>query len=485
VSAETDLQRIFADYVRAGMAYYKRTGDAATTRRMFEVSENSRAALFDQTLNRDRELPPEYWQILEKYRRALALSVHRDQPTDGETLSSLRVQLADLESRLGVRTAQTIFSHQKNEKGISGDALYGLQRKLKSTETVLSFHSGTEESYLWALTRDSFETHFLPASKDLSSAISDFRNRLLLRQANWREAGARLRALLTKGLSPAVKQKPDWILSLDGSFFELPFAALPSEEGGTIRYLGHQHSLRTVPGVLVENQGSWPESGSAFTAVADPRYNAADPRWDGNPPDVAAGQQLARLPGTGREAAVCARAWSLDPHPTILRGAQVNRASVLDAIARRPAVLHMAAHVLPHPRSPDQVLIALGLQPDGTADYLSPADIAAAKTPVGLVTLSGCGSASGVALPGLGLFGLTRAWLVSGASAVVATHWPIADDSGEMLAVMYGVLGTNLGHITASEVAKALQTAQIRMAESSGWRADPAYWSAFTVAGKD
>jgi CHAT domain-containing protein len=158
---------------------------------------------------------------------------------------------------------------------------------------------------------------------------------------------------------------------------------------------------------------------------------------------------------------------------------------VLDAIAKRPAVLHLAAHVLPHPQSPDQVLIALGLQPDGMANYLSPADIAAARTPVGLVTLSGCGSAAGAALPGLGLFGLTRAWLVSGASAVVATHWPIADDSGEIMAAMYGELGTNLGHITASEVAKALQAAQIRMAESSGWRSDPAYWSAFTVAGKD
>jgi tetratricopeptide (TPR) repeat protein len=485
VSAEADLQRIFGDYVRAGMVYYRQTTDIALARRMMEVSEDSRAALFEQTLNSRRELPPEYWKVLEQYRRALAVSVNRESSQYADQLASLRLQLADLESRLGVRTAHTIFSHQKNEKGVSGDALYGLQRNLKSTETVLSFHSGAEESYLWALTRDSFETHFLPASGDLSRAISDFRNQLMLRKPGWLEAGVKLRAVLTDGLSPAVKQKPDWILSLDGSFFELPFAALPSEEGKMIRYLGHQHSLRTVPGVFVEKQDEPRESGSDFAAVADPRYNAVDPRWGGNPPDAVAGQQLARLPGTGREAAVCARAWALDPNPTVLRGADVNRSSVLRVISGRPAVLHLAAHVLPHPRSPDQVLIALGLQPDGMADYLSPADIAAAKTPVGLVTLSGCGSASGVALPGLGLFGLTRAWLVSGASAVVATYWPIADDSGEILAAMYGVLGKNPGYITASEVAKALQAAQIRMAASSGWRADPAYWSAFTVAGKD
>jgi CHAT domain-containing protein len=301
----------------------------------------------------------------------------------------------------------------------------------------------------------------------------------------WLASGERLRNALLGQLSSTVAAKSEWILSLDGPFFELPFAALPSRQAAGVRYLGHEHSLRTVPGVFLQDEAVAAVGTTDFMAVADARYNSADPRWEGRRPDAAPGQQLTRLPGTGREAEVCARSWGRDSDPEFLIGADVNRGAVLEALAGRPAVLHLAAHVLPHPQSPDQVLIALGLQPGGIADYLSPADIAAAKTPVGLVTLSGCGSASGVALPGLGLFGLTRAWLVSGASAVVATHWPIADDSGEILAEMYGVLRDNPGPITASGVAKALQLAQIRMARSTDWRSDPAYWSAFTVAGKD
>jgi CHAT domain-containing protein len=484
VRAEESLQQIFTDYVRSGMNYYRQTGNTSIAKRMLEVSEDSRAALFDRTLNSSRELPPEYWKLLTRYQRALALSISEEAGQSSKELASLRVQLADLESRLGVRTEHAFFSHQNFENPSPGDPLHGLQRKLKSTEAVLSFHAGSEESYLWALTRDSFEIRFLPRSDKLSPAISDFRNRLMQRDRGWLASGVALRQALLGQLSSTVQSKSEWILSLDGPFFELPFAALPAGNS-PVRYLGHEHSLRTVPGVFLENQDSAAVGETEFMAVADARYNAADPRWGGSPPSAAPGQQLTRLPGTGREAAVCARSWGRDSGPVILIGADVNRSAVLKALASRPAVFHMAAHVLPHPQSPDQVLIALGLQPGGIADYLSPADIAAAKTPVGLVTLSGCGSASGVALPGLGLFGLTRAWLVSGASAVVATHWPIADDSGEILSEMYGVLRDNPGPITASGVAKALQSAQIRMAQSPDWRSDPAYWSAFTVAGKD
>ena len=182
---------------------------------------------------------------------------------------------------------------------------------------------------------------------------------------------------------------------------------------------------------------------------------------------------------------MCARAWGADTPSVLLTGRAVSRAATLRAIGAGPAILHIAAHVLPHPKLSDQVLIALGLQAGGDTDYLSPADVAAVRTPVGMVTLSGCGSASGVALPGLGLFGLTRAWLMSGTSAVVATYWPVADDNGEILAAMYGVLRTFPGSITAANVARALQSAQIEMSKCAGWRSEPAYWSAYTVAGKD
>jgi CHAT domain-containing protein len=291
-----------------------------------------------------------------------------------------------------------------------------------------------------------------------------------------------LHRLLFGGLSRTVRDKESWVLSLDGPLFDLPFAALPRDSG--TGFLIEAHSIQTVPGAFIDE--TVPSNGirETFVGVADARYNAADPRWRPAPTQVT-GPELARLPGTAREIRYCARAWGRDQSPVLLTGEAVTRERVSELLAERPAILHLAAHVMPHPEVPDQVMIALGLQPSGIGDYLSPSEIAVQRHHIGLVTLSGCGSGSGLALPGLGLFGLTRAWLLAGASAVVASHWPIADDSGELLSAMYEELRRNPGPITGSAVSEALRAAQLRMARSGGWRSDPAYWAAFAVVGKD
>jgi CHAT domain-containing protein len=151
---------------------------------------------------------------------------------------------------------------------------------------------------------------------------------------------------------------------------------------------------------------------------------------------------------------------------------------------RGPAVLHFGTHVLPNPAAPEQVMIALGLRPTGSSDYLAPADLLSIRKRVGLVTLSGCDSGSGRAYAGLGIQGLTRAWLLAGANAVVATYWPIPDDDGELLSAMYQELSKS-GGTGPREVANALHLAQQKMASSSGWQSNPSYWGAFFVAGKE
>ena len=77
--------------------------------------------------------------------------------------------------------------------------------------------------------------------------------------------------------------------------------------------------------------------------------------------------------------------------------------------------------------------------------------------PPALVVLSGCGSGIAEAPRGSGLLGLTRAWLASGAAAVVATQWPTPDDSGTLLRSFYRHLRD------AAPPAVALQRAQTEM----------------------
>jgi CHAT domain-containing protein len=175
----------------------------------------------------------------------------------------------------------------------------------------------------------------------------------------------------------------------------------------------------------------------------------------------------------------------MDSEPVLLTGRAINEQSLQQALQLRPAVLHFATHVVKHAVSPDQVLIALGLQDNGQAGYLGPAEVASMQNAIGLVTLSGCGSGQGSALPGLGLFGLTRAFLMSGARTVAATYWPVADDDGHLVSTFYKELRQRKSSLDAPDVAEAMRQAQLTMLRSGGSRAHPAYWAAFFVLGKE
>jgi CHAT domain-containing protein len=106
-------------------------------------------------------------------------------------------------------------------------------------------------------------------------------------------------------------------------------------------------------------------------------------------------------------------------------------------------------------------------------------EVARWKVQSGLVVLSGCHSAAGAALPGTGLLGLTRAWLIAGAKSVLASHWATLDEEGDLFHAFYGTLSRQ-GHLDAPQ---ALRAAQLEMLRSGGWRAQPRYWGAYFVVG--
>ena len=80
-------------------------------------------------------------------------------------------------------------------------------------------------------------------------------------------------------------------------------------------------------------------------------------------------------------------------------------------------------------------------------------------------------------MPGEGIAGLGRAWLLAGAGSVAATLWPIDDDSGELFQVFYRALGPESPE-------EALRKAQLAMLHSGTWRAQPRYWGAYFVMGR-
>jgi CHAT domain-containing protein len=90
--------------------------------------------------------------------------------------------------------------------------------------------------------------------------------------------------------------------------------------------------------------------------------------------------------------------------------------------------------------------------------------------------MSGCSSGTGQVVAGAGLLGLSNAWLMAGARAVMATAWPVEDTSGEFFAHFYRYLHEH-------PAAEALRLSQLEAVHSRTWRAAPLYWAAYQLTG--
>jgi CHAT domain-containing protein len=173
----------------------------------------------------------------------------------------------------------------------------------------------------------------------------------------------------------------------------------------------------------------------------------------------------------------CAREWN--GASVLLQGQEATKENVRRALGTRPSVVHFAAHVLRRPERSADAMIALSVSDAGEDQLLGPAEVGGWNVDAGLIVLSGCASGAALARPGAGLMGMTRAWLMAGARAVVATQWSTPDDVG----VFFGRFYRRLLHSATLDPADALRVAQLETLRSGGWRSQPAFWAAYFALG--
>src|SRR5271165_3072346 len=168
----------------------------------------------------------------------------------------------------------------KNPEIFRGQSsLIHFQHGLGSSEVLLSFYLGNKESYLWAVTRNSFELRKIAATGVIRSRVSALSDAVRAGRPEAVELGEALYKELFGQLGREAAAKRSWMLSLEGALFEAPFAALVTErKDGKVNYLVSKHSVQTIPGALLLSKH--PDAGTGwFLGVGDPIYNAADPRW--------------------------------------------------------------------------------------------------------------------------------------------------------------------------------------------------------------
>ncbi len=485
-STNVELEtRIFDSFIETAAGEALRSGNPRWAVESFEALESNRALSMRESMALAevwrKKLPAEYWDVLGQLRSEESRRIGAK--SGGKLEESLKLKLTELEAEAGLR-----FYTNESENFRPGSSLIHFQHGLSKSEILLSFHLGDKHSYLWAVTRDSVRVYPLAPAARIRVDAAEFRDAVRGDRGDARESAERLYGELFGRLRQYESGKQAWLLSLDDALFETPMAALVTGKGGEMKYLIEEHSLQVVPGALLLNSGTGEPTGNSwFLGVGNPIYNTADSRWEKagwyktgagwlSWRAEAAGveTQLSTLVASSAEVESSARSWS--GSTVLLEGSNARREKFMELAARGPAVIHLATHVLTPPTRPGEALIAFGLEPTGEVGYLANSEVALLGVPGAIVSMTGCETGGGEVRAGAGLVGLTRAWLMAGARAVISTAWPVRDSQGEIFASFYR-------YLRSAPPAEAMRRSQVEMIHSRTWRASPGYWASYQVTG--
>ena len=420
-----------------------------------------------------------------------------------------------------------------------------IQRSILDPDTaLLEYMLGEERSFLWAVTKNRFETYELPARREIeplarclhwliatfdapppASALGDEEVRCIeAGQAEYRKADSAARASEARagrrdGMRQAYRsvalRLSDLLLGApardgmvrfrlalvnDGALEYVPFAALPVP-GAPGTLLVQKHELVRLPSAsILAFQRSQPAPNrdrALLAVVADPVYSLDDPRLEARPPrntrdDGSAGRGVAaelptyrRLEFSGLEADAIAR-FARGKGIFVARDLAASRGTVLGTDLSVYRYVHFATHGIINTENPLLSGLVLSLvdrhgNPD-TSGYLRLHDIYGMDLRhTDMVVLSACETALGQEVRGEGLVGLTRGFLYAGAERVVASLWQVQDRAtADLMERLYQ------GLLEEDRTpADALRQAQLHVLGTEGEDAVfPYYWAGFVLQGE-
>jgi len=483
------LHGVYQDYAELAARLALQRHDPELARQALGALAGNRAAGLREQMtlafSRNFRLPAHYFELLSQLQETQARVTLEEKPDEKEAkLNEILGDLSDLENKIGLETQN---SAEVEERNPYKNSLKDIQSRLSGTEVLLSFCLGKDESFLWAVTGDHVNLYSLPTESEIARQAREFSGRI----QNGQDAGISGQALsrdLFGKLPPDIFRKRDWLITADGVLLNsVPFSALPAQDRNAT--LTASHTLRFLPSelLLASPRSAAPER--RFVGIGDPIYNLADSRRIRTNSYVEASRlktsvPLARLVASDREIRCAAKASGL-PDVQLLTGSEATGTALQAALVKKPEVLHFAVHVVSPDGNPRQAALALSLTKENMPELLTQEAIATYRVPGSLVVLSGCSSAQGEILPSAGLIGLSRAWLLAGASAVIVSAWPTPDDSGQFFSDFYRDFRLIKSNSISQRAAAALREVQLNMQRTPGYRSSPSFWAAYSIISKE
>lgn len=546
------VQELYEFYIKLLMDQRDKHPELAA--QAFQVSERARArGLLDllvearaeirqgvdpALLTREQQLQEKLNAKADRLIKLKADPQKRDTAYDAEKeVNALQVELQSVESEIKSRSPQYAFLTQPQPL-----TLKEVQQQILDDETLLlEYALGAEQSYLWAISQNSFNVYTLPKRADLElmarkayqlvTARNGSRGILVQEEtlpANNTKNGASAdevdrefqqsaRALSEVILLPVQQQLKGQAklrrlaIVADGVLQYLPFAALPVPgDTGEAKPLIVDFEVVNLPSASTfayqrRTLARRAAPSGKVAVIADPVFENGDERLAGNKsakstevaqrglglPDTAANNgttlkvlRIPRLPGTRQEAEqILKLADKGKGEVKSYFDFDANRQSVLGDELAKYQIIHFATHGLADSEHPALSAVLLSMydrQGQSQNGFLRAHEIYNLNLPAELVVLSACETGLGKEVRGEGLVGLTRGFMYAGAERVVVSLWSVNDAAtAELMSKFYqGILGEK--KLTP---AAALRAAQVAMWQEGKFRA-PFYWAAFQLQGE-
>jgi CHAT domain-containing protein len=285
---------------------------------------------------------------------------------------------------------------------LNGEALWNW---LPDRTFALVYCALPDSLLIWGVQRDGVRLHHVAVSQ---ARLETLVGRTLEELQQGRETTARELATLLLGDTQIPAETDHLLIVPDGPLHSVPFAALRVDGS---RYLVERVIPVVAPTLSVARAISArvPQLKSAAVLLAAYGAPSAD-------------DDLPALPGVDRELSGLRHVY---PLARVLMGADATPEAVLRE-AQKSRLIHIASHAVVNPSYPSESRLLLAGGP--SKGSLVPAQISSTRLvaqPV--VVLSGCGTAAGRVYRGEGQLSLVRPFLIAGASAVIATLWPLRD----------------------------------------------------------
>jgi CHAT domain-containing protein/tetratricopeptide (TPR) repeat protein len=522
------------------MEAFDRSGDIAFAERAFLAAEKTKArSLLDSLVGgdaRDAIVDPE----LLRYKVRLEERIRRQAEVwqERQELSSAGKPPPELDELL--RELDRVRAILKSD-GVSPPVptahLVGVgelrARLLSSNTALLAYFLGARASYVWVVTPSSFRSCRLPPEESIAPKARYLRVILSSRDAKpgetakqrherfldsdriyWDAAYSLSETLLGPALSEVHPDVSRLMIVGDGELQELPFSALPlpgsSSADGPLPLVARYEIIRlpsaSTLGVLSRRSGSREARLKKLAVLADPVFDAHDPRIAGGRSEVReeepglapAAQGAQRKRGVREKASTgetnfprllstrteAKRILRLVPPTERLEalGFDASRSLASAGGLADYEVVHFATHGILNPERPELSGIVLSLfdregrKQDG---FLRLHDISELELPVKLVVLSACSTGLGKDVRGEGPVGLVGGFLAAGAEGVIASYWNVDDEAtSELMTRFYLDLFTE-----RLPPSRALQAAQLSLWKNPRWRS-PFFWAAFEFHGQ-